>query len=140
MLIPLLVLGIAGLALAFNDAREVRNLDGTTTTENVNGFGVALAIASVVVALVFNIWNLLIRQGRTGQSLGKKMLGIKVISDRTGEPAGGATMFGRYVIEGLFGFIPFLPLVDILWPLWDDRKQALHDKVVHTVVVRAPQA
>jgi uncharacterized RDD family membrane protein YckC len=27
-------------------------------------------------------------------------------------------------------------LLDYLWPLWDDKKQALHDKVAKTNVVR----
>lgn len=139
-MIPLLILGGLGLFLAFKDSYEVPQPDGTSTLENINGAGVALAVASVVLSFLFNIWNVVIRQGRTGQSLGKQMLGIKVVSERTGQPAGGATMLGRYLIEGLFGIIPFLPLLDILWPLWDDKKQALHDKIVHTIVVRAPKA
>ena len=28
-------------------------------------------------------------------------------------------------------------LLDVLWPLWDDRNQALHDKPASTVVIRA---
>jgi len=27
-------------------------------------------------------------------------------------------------------------ILDYLWPLWDRKKQALHDKVVGSVVVR----
>jgi uncharacterized RDD family membrane protein YckC len=26
--------------------------------------------------------------------------------------------------------------LDVLWPLWDSRRQALHDKVARTVVVK----
>ncbi|MDQ3156744.1 MAG: hypothetical protein M3Q98_08470 [Actinomycetota bacterium] len=26
-------------------------------------------------------------------------------------------------------------LLDVLWPLWDDRKQCRHDKVVGSVVI-----
>ena len=36
-------------------------------------------------------------------------------------------------IEILF-LVPFL--VDLLWPLWDKRKQTLHDKFARTVVIR----
>jgi uncharacterized RDD family membrane protein YckC len=28
------------------------------------------------------------------------------------------------------------PVLNLLWPLWDDKKQALHDKVAKTNVVR----
>jgi uncharacterized RDD family membrane protein YckC len=30
-------------------------------------------------------------------------------------------------------------LLDGLWPLWDDKKQAIHDKVAATNVVVGPQ-
>jgi uncharacterized RDD family membrane protein YckC len=30
----------------------------------------------------------------------------------------------------------FVALINDLWPLWDDKKQALHDKVAGTNVVR----
>jgi uncharacterized RDD family membrane protein YckC len=28
-------------------------------------------------------------------------------------------------------------LLDLLWPLWDERNQTLHDKIVKSYVVRA---
>ena len=47
-------------------------------------------------------------------------------------------------IPGLLGMVPFLgflggifSLLNVLWPLWDDKNQALHDKVAKTNVVRA---
>ena len=36
-------------------------------------------------------------------------------------------------------FVPFLSLLDGLWPLWDDKRQALHDKVAGTNVVVSPR-
>jgi uncharacterized RDD family membrane protein YckC len=35
--------------------------------------------------------------------------------------------------------VPFLSLLDGLWPLWDDKRQALHDKVAKTQVVEGKQ-
>ena len=32
-----------------------------------------------------------------------------------------------------------LTLIDYLWPLWDDKRQALHDKVAKTQVVEGKQ-
>ncbi len=31
----------------------------------------------------------------------------------------------------------FYPLIDCLWPLWDDDRQTLHDKIAETRVVRS---
>ena len=38
-----------------------------------------------------------------------------------------------YQLSGLFG--PAW-LLNVLWPLWDDKRQALHDKAARTNVVR----
>jgi uncharacterized RDD family membrane protein YckC len=40
------------------------------------------------------------------------------------------------LVSGLY-FIVFL--LDYLWPLWDDKRQALHDKVGATQVVMGKQ-
>jgi uncharacterized RDD family membrane protein YckC len=73
----------------------------------------------------------------SGQTPGKRAVGIRVVSDETGNRIGYGRAFGRYAITVVFGlfFIPWL--LDYLWPLWDTKKQALHDKVVGSVVVRA---
>jgi uncharacterized RDD family membrane protein YckC len=46
-------------------------------------------------------------------------------------------------IASLLSVVPFVgsfaglfPLLDGLWPLWDDKRQALHDKAARTNVVR----
>jgi uncharacterized RDD family membrane protein YckC len=73
----------------------------------------------------------------SGQTPGKRLLGIRVVSDETGRSIGFGRAFGRYAIIAVFGFF-FVPvLLDYLWPLWDRKNQALHDKVVGSVVVRA---
>lgn len=72
-----------------------------------------------------------------GQTPGKRLLGIRVVSDETGRSIGFGRAFGRYAITAVFGFF-FIPVVlDYLWPLWDSKNQTLHDKVVGSVVVRA---
>jgi uncharacterized RDD family membrane protein YckC len=73
-----------------------------------------------------------------GQTPGKRALGIRVVSDMTGEPIGYGRAFGRYVMTVVFGFLLMIPwLLDYLWPLWDRKNQSLHDKIVGSVVVRA---
>jgi hypothetical protein len=34
----------------------------------------------------------------------------------------------------LFFVIPFV--INAVWPLWDPRRQALHDKLVHSCVIQ----
>jgi uncharacterized RDD family membrane protein YckC len=44
---------------------------------------------------------------------------------------------GSWVLMALVGSVVTIYLfLDVLWPLWDSRRQALHDKVARTVVVK----
>ena len=79
---------------------------------------------------------------RNGQSVGKQIVGIRVIRDR-GEPMDyGWALLRQFVVIGLlFGVLGslffYLPLLlDYLWPLWDEENRCLHDFVVNTRVVR----
>jgi uncharacterized RDD family membrane protein YckC len=83
---------------------------------------------------------------RSGATLGKKALGIAVrLRDVPGPPPGIAVAkrVGFNTAISVLSVIPlvgtlfsFLGLINYLWPLWDDKKQALHDKVAATNVVR----
>jgi uncharacterized RDD family membrane protein YckC len=75
-----------------------------------------------------------------GQTFGKRLFGIQV-RDATG--VGGSIGPGRAALRfatvGLFRLVPFFGLFTLLsglWPLWDPRRQALHDKIAGSVVVR----
>jgi uncharacterized RDD family membrane protein YckC len=54
----------------------------------------------------------------------------------------GAIGYGQAAWRLLFAYVVSLVtcgvggLVDVAWILWDRRRQALHDKVAHTVVIR----
>ena len=78
------------------------------------------------------IYNRCIEAGRTGQSLGKKMLHLRLISDKTGEPIGGGMAFARdicHILDSLACYIGWL------FPLWDAKRQTFADKIISTVVV-----
>jgi uncharacterized RDD family membrane protein YckC len=47
------------------------------------------------------------------------------------------TAFGLVPVVGALGSL--FTLLDGLWPLWDDKKQAIHDKAASTNVVVGPQ-
>jgi uncharacterized RDD family membrane protein YckC len=106
--------------------------------------------ASILYALLFGAVFLLyapllmIRQGEhNGQTLGKQMVGIRVVRD-TGEPFGfGWAAFREVVLKQLAvgiasSIIPFIPwFLNYFWPLWDDQNRALHDMAASTHVVKA---
>ena len=75
--------------------------------------------------------------GKTGQTFGKRWLGIRVEHADRGGPIGYGAAFGRYGMVFIFSIFTFPLVLDYLFPLWDSRNQALHDKVVSSIVVRA---
>nr|WP_262500234.1 RDD family protein [Phycicoccus endophyticus] len=76
------------------------------------------------------------RMGRTGQSLGKRHTGLRLIDERTGQPVGAGTCLGRELLSGLVNQVVWL---SYLWMLWDDNRQTLADKAVGSTVVKLPR-
>jgi uncharacterized RDD family membrane protein YckC len=78
----------------------------------------------------------------TGQTLGKRLLGIQVVAV-DGGPLGFRRSIQRWIPQGapllLWGLLFVVQLLDWAWCLWDKPlRQCLHDKAARTVVVNAP--
>lgn len=129
ILIPL----VAGLFIAFKDAET--DVDGNVTG-GVAPIGVFLLVLTGLIYFAFDIWNRGVRVGTKGQSLGKGIVGIQTVRADTGAFLGGGSGFLRWLMAAIFGAISCIQLIDILWPLWDEKNQTLHDKVVGSVVIR----
>jgi uncharacterized RDD family membrane protein YckC len=99
---------------------------------DVSGATIGLLVLGVLVALAFGIWNQVIRQGRTGYSLGKTAVGIRLVKDGSGQPMGAGWCFVRQLAHYVDSLICYLGW---LWPLWDTKRQTLADKIMGTVVV-----
>jgi uncharacterized RDD family membrane protein YckC len=70
--------------------------------------------------------------GATGQTIGKRALGIRVIDFR----AGGAIGYGRGLLRYIGRILSSIPiLLGYFWMLWDKENQTWHDKIATTVVV-----
>ena len=71
--------------------------------------------------------------GSTGQTIGKRVLDIRVIDYATGGPLGYGKAFLRWIGRIVSGAICAL---GYLWMIWDKEKQTWHDKIAGTVVVQ----
>jgi uncharacterized RDD family membrane protein YckC len=75
-----------------------------------------------------------------GQTPGKMLIGTRVVMERTGQiPALGPSAL-RWVVPGVFAFLPGISVVAAViygWLLFDSRRRGLHDKAAKTVVVHA---
>lgn len=74
-------------------------------------------------------------QGRTGRSVGKYVMGIRVVRIRNGSPPGIARSFLRWCVQRINLFLPGA----IMLAVWDSNKQTAADKFAGTIVVRDAQ-
>jgi uncharacterized RDD family membrane protein YckC len=89
-----------------------------------------LAVVGYLGVFGFVVWNSGYLQGKTGQSLGRRVARTKLVDADTAEPVGFARAIGRQLCHiGEFG-------VGFLWPLWDPKRQTFADKIAATVVAR----
>ena len=70
--------------------------------------------------------------GPTGQTIGKRALGIRVIDFKGGGPIG----YPRGCCATSARILPRIPLfLGYFWMIWDKEKQIWQDKIANTVVV-----
>ena len=105
-----------------------RSTDSTTGVTSINFF------FWILYLLAFAVWgyNRWFQAGKTGQSWGKKVLGIRLVSEQTGQPIGAGMAFVRdlaHIVDSIICDIGYL------FPLWDAKKQTLADKIVKTLVI-----
>ena len=90
-----------------------------------------LNLLSTLVGVTYYAW---FEGGPTGQTIGKRALGIRVVDAATGQPPIG---YGRGIGRYFARIISAIPCgLGYLWMLWDGRKQTWHDKIVGTLVVK----
>jgi uncharacterized RDD family membrane protein YckC len=111
----------------------------------LNGLFMQIGLIQLIVYVVYEVAFLTWR----GATPGKMVVRISVrLRDKPGplpfvvalkrtavQEAG--TVFGLVPVVGALGSL--FTLLDGLWPLWDDKKQAIHDKAAATNVVVGPQ-
>jgi uncharacterized RDD family membrane protein YckC len=95
----------------------------------------SIALAGLI-ALAYVIWNLGYRQGTTGSSIGKGIMKFKIVSEKTGQPIGFGMSVVRELIYLVFaGLCGVIWLIAVLFPLWDEKRQTLVDKIISTIAV-----
>ena len=160
-LLDTIILAVLGLALSWSYLNELvdafaRFFEATVAAAEAGGAppdqqqliadtsGPLLMVSLITLALSFvyfcGFWRWL------SATPGKLALGLRIRRwDRSG-PLGWGQVLPRWLglnlgslvsVVPILGFLGFFwPFADLLWPLWDQRRQALHDKFAGTVVVR----
>jgi uncharacterized RDD family membrane protein YckC len=101
------------------------------------------ALPLVISAVLYLVYGTVLCGSRRGQTVGMMAVGVRAVRDGSFERLGYARAGVRAVVEGVLRSLsllsPFLILVwflDMLYPLWDQKRQTLHDKGGGSVVLR----
>jgi uncharacterized RDD family membrane protein YckC len=139
-LVPVVLFGV-WLVVTYED-----RLGTCTTDEGVRricdvptGAWIARLVVAVGLAFVLSLVIVLVyvarTEGRTGQTWGKRIAGVRTVDMNTGQPIGEGRAIGRLLARQILsGQILYL---GFLWMLWDGDKQTWHDKIVRSIVVQA---
>jgi uncharacterized RDD family membrane protein YckC len=96
-------------------------------------------VAWLIVAAIGIAYRTVLEGGPRGQTLGKMAMKIAVKDAETSGSIGYGRAFGRWVVASILWIAFYLPgIIDVLFPLWDPKRQTLHDKAVRSVVLQVP--
>jgi uncharacterized RDD family membrane protein YckC len=87
----------------------------------------------------FGLYNKVFLVSKRGASIGQNIQKLKVVDAMGNIPSIG-TLILRLLVQTGLGIIPMvgwlLVILDLLFPLWDDKKQTIHDKAASTFVIK----
>ncbi|MGI8810882.1 MAG: RDD family protein [Acidimicrobiales bacterium] len=119
-------------ALLGRDAVQTDPATGLATFRFTGAYATACILAAVAALAYYAV----LEGGSRGASVGKMALGLSVRDASTLGPIGYGRALVRRLAANVLWWLLFLPgLLDVLWPLWDSRRQTLHDKLTRSVVV-----
>jgi uncharacterized RDD family membrane protein YckC len=147
-IIDALIIGIPGSILlsvlsigTFNAAKTVCDPNtGICTIEGGSGFFVGWIISQLVFMAIAAGYQIYFNGSEKGQTVGKMAMKIQVRDEATGGPIGYGKAGLRWLVGGILAVFTcgIGSLIDLLFPLWDPKKQTLHDKAANSVVVDVP--
>ena len=122
---------LAGLLVMTVTSEPGVNRYGDPVDQPTSAGALAFGIGALATLVLWG-WNRWVRGGRTGQSWGKKVVGLTMQGDATRAPIGVWMAFVRDLAHYVDGFF----YLGYLWPLWDGKRQTFSDKLTKTVVVQ----
>lgn len=107
--------------------------------DETGGGGMGLGIIGAIfglIAVAFLVYQAYLLTTK-GQTIGKQMMGLKVVLRTTGQNGGFVpNVLLRVIVNGVLSAIPFYSIVDAVLIFRADRR-CIHDMIANTQVVKA---
>ncbi|GAA4329651.1 hypothetical protein GCM10023178_42530 [Actinomadura luteofluorescens] len=124
---------------------------GEPMTNPLDLYNIPRLVTGYAIAFLLGFVYFTVLHARWGQTLGKKAFGIRLVRAADLSAVSWGQALGRQafvyaisvttgalnLVTPAAGILGLVGLLDNAWILWDEKRQALHDKVAGTVVVKA---
>ncbi|MFF4649488.1 RDD family protein [Streptomyces sp. NPDC001380] len=138
------ILMVAGVAGAVGIGAKAKTEYNPTTGQYELSPSASMGVLGVTMVLMLVIFVLQLcyewlMVAFAGATLGKRMVGLRVVNETTGQNPGLGSSFVRFIIPIVGWALCYLPgLLVWLSPFFDNsgRQQGWHDKAAHTLVIR----
>jgi uncharacterized RDD family membrane protein YckC len=134
----LVVLGVLAVIFRHNHALDVHLMARRGTRRR--SFS---AVPFLITGVLWIAYGTVLCGGPRGQTVGMMAARVRAVGNEDRDVLGYGRAFGRALVEGVFRllnllyfFLGLIWVLDMLFPLWDKRRQTLHDKVAGSVVIR----
>jgi uncharacterized RDD family membrane protein YckC len=109
----------------------------TEPTEGAEGLNAIFAVGAVggLVGLAVWSWFTIKYIKLNGQSIAKKLLGIRVVRTDGSAASLGRIFWLRNVVNTVISIVPLYSLIDGLF-IFGESRQCLHDKIAGTIVLK----
>jgi uncharacterized RDD family membrane protein YckC len=94
----------------------------------------SMLLSFYLVSAALYAANFLLLAAGAGQTLGKRIIGIRIVridGRRFGVGSAALRHLVGYALSGIFGMLGFV------WATWDPRHQTWHDKLAGTIVIQS---
>jgi uncharacterized RDD family membrane protein YckC len=130
--VPFLVIGIVLIAMGLEDC--VTFNDEIVCAGREKPGLIAAGVIVMVVGFLVVVFVYFRALAKTGQTWGRKLVGIRVVDANTRGVPGWGKAIGRQLFAGFIS--ANILYLGYLWMLWDDQNQTWHDKVASTLVLK----
>ncbi|WP_019926924.1 RDD family protein [Nocardia sp. BMG111209] len=132
--VPAAILYAIGFAIGSSSMSCSTDQDGVyqCTGGGLSAIGLIFVLLGWLSAVGVTLY-LIYLEGKTGQTWGKRVVGISLVREADGRFLGFGMSFVRQLAHFLDGIACY---IGYLWPLWDEKRQTFADKVCSTIVVK----
>lgn len=129
--------GLVGLVMICLPAATLLVATGALDdTADIDGSTLGTAGLLCLIGFIAWVWITALLVARNGQTIGKRLVEIKVVRSDGSAASLGRIFWLRNFVNWLLGVVPLYGLIDLLF-IFGERRQCIHDLIADTIVVRA---